>query len=106
MIQASEKNVNQNSLEYLALEPREVIDAHSVLLPTDGHENVLSLQHLNNIITDFDRIAGSTSRSHQLTILLIRSKNFFPQHLHLLEPSPIYKLINLALPRSAKSINS
>ena len=34
-------------LEYLALEPREVIDAHSVLLPRDGHEDVLTLQHLH-----------------------------------------------------------
>ena len=34
------------SLEYLALQPREVIHADPVLLPADSDENVLSLKNL------------------------------------------------------------
>ena len=37
--------------------------------------------------------------------ILINFEQKLPQHLHLLEPSPVYKLIDLALPRSVKSIH-
>ena len=49
------------SLEYLALQPGEVIDAHSVFLPTDRHKDVLPLQHLHRNIIDLDQKVSTTS---------------------------------------------
>ena len=40
------RKINRFSLENLALQPGEVVDAHSVLLPTDRHKDVLTLKHL------------------------------------------------------------
>ena len=41
-----DEKYNRFSLENLALQPGEVVDAHSVLLPTDRHKDVLTLKHL------------------------------------------------------------
>ena len=54
-----DEKYNIFSLENFALQPGEVVDAHSVLLPTDRHKDVLPFQHLQDTISDYDRDIGS-----------------------------------------------